>query len=86
MAVMKAVWRHYFLGNPFIITTDQRSLKFVADQRLLGEEQFKWISKLAGYDFKIQYKPGKDNSVTNALFRRSSFCAISVIKMHDFEE
>ncbi|XP_057424795.1 uncharacterized protein LOC130718278 [Lotus japonicus] len=88
MAVVKVVqkWRHYLLGHHFIIRTDQKSLKFLADQRMLGEEQFKWVSKLAGFDFDIQYKPGKDNSAADALSRRSSYCAISILQIHDFEE
>ncbi|WVZ17271.1 hypothetical protein V8G54_010253 [Vigna mungo] len=36
-----------------IILTDQKSLKFLIDQRLLTEEQFKWASKLFRLDFEI---------------------------------
>ena len=88
MAVVKAVqkWRHYLLGNHFIIKIDQKCLKFLTDQRMLGEEQYKWISKMAGYDFEIQYKLGKENSVVDALSRRSSYCAMTVLQIHDFEE
>lgn len=88
MAVVRAVqrWRHYLMGRHFIIRTDQKSLKFLTEQQVLGEEQFKWISKLAGYDFEIQYKPGKDNSAADAMSRRSSYCALSVIKVNDLEE
>ena len=44
MAVVLAVkkWRHYLLGKKFIIRTDQRSLKFLNEQRLMSEEQFMW--------------------------------------------
>lgn len=88
MAVVRAVqrWRHYLLGRHFIIRTDQKSLKFLTEQQVVGEGQFKWISKLSGYDFEIQYKPGKDNSAADAMSRRSSYCALSVLKVNDFEE
>lgn len=74
MAVVRAVqrWRHYLMGRHFVIRTDQKSLKFLTEQRVLGEEQLRWISKLPGYDLEIQYKPGKDNSAADALSRRSS--------------
>jgi len=88
MAVVKVVqkWRHYLLGNHFIIKTDQKSLKFLIEHRKLGEEQYKWIFKWEGYDFEIQYKPGKENSATDGLSKRSSYCAMTVLQIHDFEE
>jgi len=74
------------LGNHFIIKTDKKSLKFLTEQRILGEEQYKWISKLAEYDFEIQYKPVKENSAADALSRRNSYRAMTVLQIHDFEE
>ena len=43
MAVVLAVkkWRHYLLGKKFLIRIDQRNLKFLNEQRLMSEEQFK---------------------------------------------
>lgn len=36
MAILEALkkWRHYLVGNPLIIKTDQQSLKFMTTQRL----------------------------------------------------
>lgn len=56
MAVVIAVqkWRLYLLGRHFKVHTDQKSLRFLTEQRVMGEGQQKWISKLLGYDFEIK--------------------------------
>lgn len=88
MALVQAVqkWKHYLMGRHFVIKTDQRSLKFLTDQRLFSEEQFKWAVKLIGLDFEIQFKPGKENTVADALSRKTMYTAISVIDLADAED
>jgi len=68
MAIVFSIkkWRYYLLGGHFIIRTDQISLKFLLEC-FLSEDQFRWATKLIGYDFEIQYRPGKENSTTDAL-------------------
>lgn len=67
LAVQK--WRHYLLGRRFIIRTDHQSLKYLMDQRIVGAEYHKWLSKIMGYNFEIQYKPGCSNKAADALSR-----------------
>lgn len=88
MAVVQAVqrWKHYLMGRHFIIKTDQRSLKFLTDQRLFSDEQFKWAVKLIGLDFEIQFKPGVENRVADALSRRDMYSAISLVHSEEAED
>ncbi|KAF8405746.1 hypothetical protein HHK36_007823 [Tetracentron sinense] len=73
LAIMEAIrmWRPYLLGRKFQIWTDQKSLKFFLEQRVLNPEQQKWVSKLLGYEYDIIYRPGKANSSADALSQKN---------------
>ncbi|KAK1427816.1 hypothetical protein QVD17_16511 [Tagetes erecta] len=73
MALVLAVqhWRPYLLGTRFTVYTDQKSLKFLLQQRITTPDQQNWVAKLLGYDFDIQYKPGRENRAADALSRRA---------------
>ena len=70
-AITEAVkrWRQYLLGSHFIILTDHQPLKALLEQTIQTPEQQKWIAKLMGYDFRIQYKPGTLNRPADSLSR-----------------
>ncbi|XP_027171840.1 uncharacterized protein LOC113771462 [Coffea eugenioides] len=63
-------WKHYLMGHHFIIKTDHESLKYLLDQKINTSLQQKWLVKLMGMDYEIQYKKGKENVVADALSRR----------------
>jgi hypothetical protein len=67
-----AKFRHYLLGSRFIIRTDQKSLRSLMDQSLQTPEQQEWLHKFLGYDFVIEYKPGKENMAADSLYRMFS--------------
>ncbi|KAL0539538.1 hypothetical protein IC582_023753 [Cucumis melo] len=69
MAVVLSVqrWRPYLLGAKFVVKTDQKSLKFLLEQRVIQPQYQKWLSKLLGYSFEVVYKPGLENKAVGAL-------------------
>ncbi|MCH85656.1 hypothetical protein A2U01_0006505, partial [Trifolium medium] len=78
MAVVLSIqhWRPYLIGRKFTVSTDQKSLKQLLQQRMVTADQQNWAAKLLGYDFDIIYKPGKLNSDADALSRMNEgkFC------------
>lgn len=68
LAVQK--WRPYLFGQHFVIQTDQQSLKYLLEQRVGTLAQQKWLTKLMGYDFSVEYHSGRENRAANALSRR----------------
>ncbi|KAI5436327.1 hypothetical protein KIW84_022705 [Lathyrus oleraceus] len=82
MAMVIAIqkWRPYLLGKHFKVHTDQKSLKFITEQRVMGEDQQKWLSKLIGYDFEVKYKPGKENSAADSFSRQMQYSHITTVQ------
>ncbi|KAK8949103.1 hypothetical protein KSP39_PZI005439 [Platanthera zijinensis] len=71
LAIVLAVqhWRHYLVGCSFIIRTDHQSLKFMLEQKFATPVQQRYMSKLMGYEFTVQYKRGKETVCVDALSR-----------------
>nr|KYP55632.1 Transposon Ty3-I Gag-Pol polyprotein [Cajanus cajan] len=86
-AITSAVqkWRQYLLGRHFIIYTNQQSIKDLLSQTALTPDQQSYLTKLLGFDFEIHYKPGRSNTVADALSRilpeTHSFFIISITQM-----
>jgi hypothetical protein len=82
MAVVLSIqhWRPYLLGRKFTVSTDQKSLKQLLQQKIVTADQQNWVAKLLGYDFDIVYKQGKLNRGADALSRineGAEMCAIN---------
>ncbi|GKD79823.1 transposon ty3-G gag-pol polyprotein [Tanacetum coccineum] len=80
LAIVKAVrkWKSYLLGRPFVVKTDHISLKYLLDQRVSTPAQARWLSKLMGYDFRVEYKRGVTNIGADALSRQPEFSFLAV--------
>lgn len=70
-AITEAVnkFRHYLFGQQFIIRIDQQALRHLCQQTIQTPKQQRWLPKLLGFDFVIEYKPGKENLAADALSR-----------------
>ncbi len=62
-------WRCYLEGMNFIIRTDHKSLEHIPTQKHLSRRMVRWIEYLQQFNFKIEYRPGKENVVADALSR-----------------
>nr|GEV17196.1 protein kinase-like domain, phloem protein 2-like protein [Tanacetum cinerariifolium] len=80
LAIVKAVrnWKSYLLGRPFVVKTDHISLKYLLDQRVSTPAQARWLLKLMGYDFRVDYKRGVTNIGADALSRQPEFSFLAV--------
>ncbi|XP_057522684.1 transposon Tf2-1 polyprotein isoform X1 [Amaranthus tricolor] len=85
MAIMLAVqkWRHYLIGRHITVWTDQKSLKYILEQREIGAEYQRWAQKLLGYRFDIRFKPRTSNSAADS-FSRHPILAILAISGHSW--
>jgi len=71
-------WRQYLLGHHFVILTDHRSLKELMNQVVQTPEQHKYLARLLGFDYVIQYRVGKSNVVADALSRSGGSTSASL--------
>ncbi|TQE12665.1 hypothetical protein C1H46_001685 [Malus baccata] len=72
LAIVFAVqhWRPYLLGQHFRILTDHQPIKYFLEQRITTPQQHKWLVKLLGYNYSVDYRPGTQNKAPDALSRK----------------
>ena len=85
LVVMHALdsWKHYLLGNPFIIQMDHQSLKYFMTQTKLSDKQMRWANFISQFHFHIAHILGKQSLVANALSQRPRVNAISIAYHND---
>jgi len=62
-------WRQYLLGHHFVILTDHHSLRELMNQTIQTSEQHRYLARLLGFDYTIQYRARRSNVVADALSR-----------------
>ena len=55
---------------PIQVLTDHKSLEYFMTTKKLTRRQARWAEFLAGYNFQVTYRPGKQNDKADALTRR----------------
>lgn len=63
-------WGTYLAHKLFVIRKDQKSIKYLLEQKLNTPLQQVWMSKLMGFDFEIHYKERATNKPVDALSRK----------------
>ncbi|KAL7279389.1 hypothetical protein ACG7TL_007230 [Trametes sanguinea] len=71
LAGVEAMQRHrtILLGCHFTWVTDHKGLVHLLKQRNLSGRQARWLEKISEFDFEIEYVPGVENVLADALSR-----------------
>jgi len=75
LAIVQAFheWKRYTRGSPKAVRvlTDHKNLVTFMTTKELSERQARWRQELRQYNFKIEYRPGKEGGKPDALTRRA---------------
>ncbi|KAF8755911.1 hypothetical protein RHS01_04645 [Rhizoctonia solani] len=71
-------WRIFLEGtaHPITVFTDHRNLEYWKESRTFNCRHAQWHLLLAGYNFQIMYRPGKQSGKPDALSQRSDHANI----------
>ena len=62
-------FHHYLVGRPFTVISDHRPLQWLAQQKDDSGRLGRWAVKLAAYDYRIVYRPGRVHQNADSLSR-----------------
>ena len=62
-------FRHYLLGQKFTIRTDHSSLRWLVSFREPMGQMARWLEMLSQFNFRMEYRAGKNHSNADALSR-----------------
>ena len=66
---MTQQFKEYLMYQPFTIRTDNNRLMYMLTTPNLDATGHRWVSALAGFNFKLEYLRGADNRVADVLSR-----------------
>ena len=68
-------WRRYLEGarHQVQVISDHQNLELFQTTKVLNRRQARWAQELAGYDFKIFFRPGRQNGKADYLSRRPEY-------------
>jgi len=76
IAIVQALkeWRRYLRGSgqPFKVLTDHKNLIRFTTTKELTDRQIRWSEDLSGFDFRIEFRPGKQVVKPDAMTRRKA--------------
>ena len=84
LAIIQAFteWKRYLRGSPkpVRVLTDHKNLVTFMKTKELSERQARWKILLSQYNFRIEYRPGKEGGKPDALTRRAGDLPTAVDK------
>ena len=71
LALVKSVkyFKHYLLGKPFLVRTDNSSLKWLYNFKCPEGQVARWIEFLSSFDMQIEHRPGIQHRNVDSLSR-----------------
>src|SRR5947209_17376637 len=66
-------WEHWLIGfsHPIVVYTDHKNLEYFTTTKVLNQRQAQWADYLSLFDFKIIYRPGRENGKADTLSHRA---------------
>ncbi|KAL7284496.1 hypothetical protein ACG7TL_001787 [Trametes sanguinea] len=82
LAGVESMLRHrdILLGCHFTWVTDHKGLTYLLTQKNLSARQVRWLEKIAEFDFEVEYVPGIENVLADALSRIYSYDAPGTVR------
>ena len=86
-AIIQALkhWRHYLLGNEFVLFTDNSALQYIMQQHKFNHKHAAWVEYLQNFTFVLKHISGQANKVADALSRRTLLLQESTMQVLGFE-